>query len=151
MRHQKKHVWFLAFDSDDLFITSSVIASFNKVHLDASSFEKRKTLKEQITSLANSSQFKNSEVRCLNILAKKLNIGDYIIKPKDPKILYFDIVRVESEYIFEKNIEYPHYRKITEYKKDVKKEDLPTELYKAISLCLGAESILRTDIIHTQI
>lgn len=151
MKHQKKQVWFLPFNSGDLFIDSSIIASFNKVHLDISNFEKRHTLKEKITSLAHDLQVKNSEIRCLNIIAKKFNVGDYLIKPKDPKVLYFNILRIESEYIFEQNTEYPHHRKITEYKKDVKKEGLPIEIYKEISLCLGAESILRTKIIHGQL
>lgn len=147
MTASKNHVWYQPYKlvSYALNQESSLMTTFSRAKIDAATIGKKQVIKKRLEESQSDNRI-SSEARELHLLANKVNIDDYVIFPLDEKGLCFIVGKVTGVYQYNPEIEPIHSRAVRLLTSKIKKEGVPLELYKELSLCLGCDFLQRVSI-----
>ncbi len=147
MSASKNHVWYQPYKlaSYALNQENSLMTVFSRTKVDAETIGKKQIIKKKLEDSQSESRI-SSEARELHLLANKVNIDDYVVFPLDEKCLNFIAGKVSGTYQYNPDFELVHSRAVKLLTSEIKKEGVPFELYKELSLCLGCEFLQRVSI-----
>lgn len=147
MTASKNHVWYQPYKLVCYALNqeSSLMTVFSKTKVDAANIGKKQVIKKRLEDSQSESRV-NSEARELHLLANKVNVGDYVVFPLDEKCLTFIAGKITGIYQYNPDAELIHSRAVKLLTSEIKKEGVPFELYKELSLCLGCEFLQRVSI-----
>lgn len=147
MKLKKSRVWYQYPDLSHYVLRPEApfLAGATSAAMDPTRTGKKQTIKRLLQEIAPDAKT-NPQARELHLLANKVQVGDYVVFPLDEKGLRIVVGQVTGPYRYAPEADPVHGAPVQLVSKEISKEHLALDLYRALSHCVGTRAMQRLDV-----